>query len=204
MRIMRMAEQISMFLVKIAFLISKILTNWSVGYCIRDAEIEISSILVSPLRHLQHNAGTSVILWTKPKATRNLTPTVKLVKEHVVIKFGKQVTLKDLKTFLESLKKKQKDVGAKRGVLVDEKDQLSVIFFAPHKCKNCLRSLNCFDIVLVDGTSNVNKVGMPLHFFMVEDESGHGRTVFYAAITKEPGWYLVKAFKECNTSYSKA
>ena len=58
----------------------------------------------------------------------------------------------------------------------------------------------------MDGTSNVHKVGMPLYFFffIVEDECGHGCTVFYAATTKESGWYLAKAFKECNTSYSKA
>ena len=54
----------------------------------------------------------------------------------------------------------------REGVLEEEKDQLSVIIFAPHKRKNCLRSLNCFEIILVDGTSNVHKVGMPLYFFL--------------------------------------
>ena len=30
----------------------------------------------------------------------------------------------------------------------------------------------------MDGTANVNKVGMPLYFF---NECGHGRTVFHTA-----------------------
>ena len=41
---------------------------------------------------------------------------------------------------------------------------------------------------------------------MVEDGYGHGRTVFYAAISEESSRYvsaIVKAFKECNPTFSQ-
>ena len=59
---------------------------------------------------------------------------------------------------------------------------------------------------MIDGTYNVNKCGMPLYSFMVEDGYGHGRTVFYAATTEESSQHLssiVKAFKESNPCHSK-
>ena len=39
------------------------------------------------------------------------------------------------------------------------------------------------EIVLEDGTYNVNKAGMPLYSFMVEDGFGHGRVVFYGIVS---------------------
>ena len=59
MSIVGIAEEISMFLVKIVFLTSKI---WFVGHWKRytsDARIEIKSIPSSPLQCSQHNAGAS-------------------------------------------------------------------------------------------------------------------------------------------------
>ena len=37
----------------------------------------------------------------------------------------------------------------------------------------------------MDGTYNVNKAGMPLYSFMVEDGFGHGRVVFYGVVSEE-------------------
>lgn len=57
------------------------------------------------------------------------------------------------------------------------------------------------EIVLVDGTYNVNKAGMPLYSFMVEDGFGHGRVAFYGAISEETAEVLetvVQVFKEAN------
>ena len=57
---------------------------------------------------------------------------------------------------------------------------------------------------MIDGTYNVNKNGMPLYSFMIEDGYGHRQTVFYAATTEESSQHLssiVKAFEDCNPSY---
>ena len=52
----------------------------------------------------------------------------------------------------------------------------------------------------MDGTYNVNKAGMPLYSFMVEDGFGHGRVVFYAAVSEETAELetVIQAFKEAN------
>ena len=41
------------------------------------------------------------------------------------------------------------------------------------------------EVLLVDGTYNINSVGMPLYCLMAEDGFGKGRVVFYAAISQE-------------------
>ena len=56
------------------------------------------------------------------------------------------------------------------------------------------------------GTYNVNKAGMPLYSFMVEDGFGHERVVFYVAISEETAEQLetvVQAFKEGNPASSQ-
>ena len=53
----------------------------------------------------------------------------------------------------------------------------------------------------MDGTYNVNKAGMRFYSFMVEDDFGHGRVVFYAAVSEETAEQLetvIQAFKEAN------
>ena len=62
MSIVNVAEEISLFLVKIVFLMSKILTTWLVECNARDAGVEIGFIPAS--RRLRRNANASVILWT--------------------------------------------------------------------------------------------------------------------------------------------
>ena len=152
-----------------------------------------------------------------------LGPKVKLLKQHLMHKFQKQITLKDIQNVRGKLKNEdrkgrndaqvivdhldeelQKDSGAKGGVLVNEMNQLSVVYFCSSQMRELFEKFP--EIVLIDGTYNVNKVGMPLYSFMIEDGYGHGRTAFYAATTEETGQHLsaiVKAFKDCNPSYSK-
>ena len=60
------------------------------------------------------------------------------------------------------------------------------------------------EIMFIDGTYNVNKLGMPLYCLMVEDGYGHSQNVFYAATAREDAIYLqkiVKLFKSSNTDW---
>ena len=152
-----------------------------------------------------------------------LAPKVKLVKQHLAHKFHKQITLKDIQNIRGKFKNQDrngrndaqvlldrleeelhKDSGAKGGVLVNEMNQLSVVYFCSSQMRQLFEKFP--ETVPVDGTYNVNKVGMPLYSLMVEDGYGHGRIAFYAATTEETGQHLsaiVTAFKDCNPSYSK-
>ena len=69
-----------------------------------------------------------------------------------------------------------KDSGARGGVIVNDKDQLSIVYY----CSSHLSQLyeKFPEVIMIDGTYNVNKNGMPLYSFMIEDGYGHGRTVF--------------------------
>ena len=61
------------------------------------------------------------------------------------------------------------------------------------------------EILFVDGTYNVNKLGMPLYCLMVEDGFGHGRNIFYAATAQEDATHLqriVQLFKEKNEQWN--
>lgn len=98
----------------------------------------------------------------------------------------------------------EKDQGAKGGVIVNENDQLSIVYY----CSSHLLQLyeKFPEVIMLDGTYNVNRCGMPVYSFMIEDGYGHGRTVFYAATTEESTQHLtsiVKAFKASNSCYLK-
>ena len=57
------------------------------------------------------------------------------------------------------------------------------------------------EIVLTDDIYNVNKAGMPLYSFMIEDGFGNGRVSFYAALAEESAECLeliIHSFKEVN------
>ena len=41
------------------------------------------------------------------------------------------------------------------------------------------------EILLVDGTYNVNRARMPLYCFMIEDGFGNGSNIFYSATAEE-------------------
>ena len=43
------------------------------------------------------------------------------------------------------------------------------------------------EVLLVDGTYNVNSIRMPLYCFMAEDGFGKGRVIFYAAVCER--WF---------------
>ena len=136
-----------------------------------------------------------------------LAPKSKLVRDHIMKKFSKQVTLKDIQNICTKLKTNtkhgrsdaqvlldhleeelEKDKGAKGGIIVNENDQLSIVYY----CSSHLLQLyeKFPEVIMIDGTYNVNKCGMPLYSFMVEDGYGCGQTVFYAATTEESSQHL--------------
>ena len=61
------------------------------------------------------------------------------------------------------------------------------------------------EVLLMDGTYNVNAIRMPLYCFMTEDGFGKGRVVFYAATCEEDATHLqkmVQMFKESNPNWN--
>ena len=60
------------------------------------------------------------------------------------------------------------------------------------------------EIMLIDATYNVNRIGMPLYFFMIEEGFGCGRVMYYAATTEEDTSHLcqiVQSFKSENLDW---
>ena len=125
----------------------------------------------------------------------SMRPKLKLVRQYILKQFGKQIVLKDLqnvrtKAKLESKGKRdeaqisidrleeeiQSDKGSKGGVIVNEANELSIFYFAS---SHLLRLYEKFpEVIMIDGTYNVNASRMPLYSFTIEDGNGHGRTVF--------------------------
>ena len=142
----------------------------------------------------------------------------KLVKQQIQKKFGKVTTLKDIQNIRDRVKRNEQhgckdaqivldklsealsgDPQASGGVVVDHEDNLSILYYRSGLMSELFNKFP--EIVLVDGTYNVNKAGMPLYSFMVEDGFGGGRVAFYAAILEESAEVLetvVQAFKEAN------
>ena len=150
-----------------------------------------------------------------------LGPKLKLVRQYILKQFGKKVILKDLQNVRGKAKlqakgssneaqitinlleeEMQKDRGSKGGVIANEANELSILYYAS---SHLVRLYEKFpEVVMIDGTYNVNTSHMPLYSFMIEDGNGHGRTIFYAATTDESTQHLVaivQAFKQCHPSY---
>ncbi|XP_065890957.1 zinc finger SWIM domain-containing protein 3-like [Dysidea avara] len=147
----------------------------------------------------------------------SMGPKLKLVRQYIL---GKQVVLKDLQTFELKLTSKgkrdeaqitidrleeeiQSDKGSKGGVIVNEANELSIFYFASSHLLHLYEKFP--EVVMIDGTYNVNASRMPLYSFMIEDGNGHGRTVFYAATTNESAQHLsaiIQGFKQCHPRYS--
>jgi len=151
----------------------------------------------------------------------SLSPKLKLVKQHILKQFGKKVILKDIQNVRTKAKSQakggrdgaqvmidrleeemQKDQGSKGGVIVSENNELSIVYFASSHLISLYEKFP--EVIMIDGTYNVNTSRMPLYSVMIEDGNGHGRTVFYAATTDESTQHLraiVQAFKNCNPCY---
>ena len=76
------------------------------------------------------------------------------------------------------------DTKAAGGVVVDKNDtSLTILFY--HSGGIMRNMFSKFpEIMFIDGTYNVNKLGMPLYCLMVEDGYGHGQNVFYAVTSQ--------------------
>ena len=151
-----------------------------------------------------------------------LGPKLKLVRQYILRQFGKRVILKDLQNIRTKAKLQakgsfneaqitvnrleeelQRDKGSKGGVIVNEANELSILYYASSHLV-CLYE-KFPEVVMIDGTYNVNASRMPLYSFMIEDGNGHGRTIFYAATTDKGTQHLgaiVQAFKQCHPSYT--
>lgn len=137
------------------------------------------------------------------KEIMQLRPNCKLVCNVVTQKYGKQLTLNDihnintkpknkfvetedmlklqlLDKFTEALKA---DSKAAVGVVVDENDTLTMLFYQSGNMRDMF--LKFPEIMFIDGTYNVNKLGVPLYCLMVEDGFAHGQNIFYAATAKK-------------------
>jgi len=150
-----------------------------------------------------------------------LKPNNKLVRELVAQKFGKHLTLKDIQNVKTKIKERESgkrkdgqivldkltealnsDSKAGGGVVVDENDTIAILFYQSGSMREMFSRFP--EIMFIDGTYNVNKLGMPLYCLMVEDGFGHGQNVFYAATVKEDASHLQKIaelFKEKNDSW---
>ena len=96
----------------------------------------------------------------------------------------------------------QRDKGSKGGVIVNEANELSIFYYASSQLHRLYEKFP--EVLMIDGTYNVNASRMPLYSFMIEDGNGHGRTIFYAAATDESTQNLmaiVQAFKQCHPAY---
>ena len=147
-----------------------------------------------------------------------LKPNNKHVQNLISKKYGKHVTLKDIQNLKTKARERTRgglkdaqlaldgltealeaDSNACGGVVVDEDNTLLILYYQSCKMRKTFKKFP--EILFVDGTYNVNKLGMPLYCLMVEDGFGHGRNVFYAATAQEDATHLqkiVQLFKETN------
>ena len=150
-----------------------------------------------------------------------LKPNNKHVQDLISKKYGKHVTLKDIQNFRTKARERTRgglkdaqlvldgltealeaDANARGGVVVDEDDTLLILYYESGQMRKTFRKFP--EILFVDGTYNVNKLGMPLYCLMVEDGFGHGRNVFYAATAQEDAAHLqkiIQLFKEKNEKW---
>lgn len=138
---------------------------------------------------IKHYPSSKKLSKEKEKAVCDivsLKPNNKNVRDFVVRKYGKLVTLKDIQNIktkvreqtrkglqdaellLEKLKESlENDQGANGGVTVDEEDTLAIIYYQSSSMVNMFKKFP--EIVFVDGTYNVNKLGMPSWLRMALD-----------------------------------
>ena len=94
------------------------------------------------------------------------------------------------------------DSKAAGGVVVDKNDTSTMFFYQSGNIRDMLSKFP--EIMFIDGTYNVNKLGMPLYHPMMEDGFGHGQNIFYAVTAKEDAVHLekiVELFKSKNADW---
>ena len=94
-----------------------------------------------------------------------------------------------------------KDTSFCGDVVVNEEDTLEVLFF--NQSGHMKQKFP--EILLVVATYNVNGVGMPLYFLMIEDGFGQGQVVQYAATTEEDVEHIhdiIRTFKDENPAWT--
>jgi len=147
-----------------------------------------------------------------------LRPNNKQLLDYIHVKYDKLVTLKDIQNMKLSLKRTKakgrrdeqilldsledaliKDANAKGGVTVTENNEIATVSFQTGRMSTLFEKFP--EILLIDGTYNVNRAKMPLYCFMVEDGFGNGRNIFYSATAEESSVHLlniIQTFKMFN------
>ena len=151
----------------------------------------------------------------------NIRPNTKHVKRMIEKKYGIFVTLKDihnLKTrmkngtcgqfkdaqlLLEALELTlRNDSSSAGGVIVNDNNTLEVYYYQSGLMKCLFKTFP--EIMLINATYNVNRIGMPLYCFMIKDNFGCRRVVNYAVTTEEDTSHLrqiVQSFKSENLDW---
>ena len=176
------------------------------------------------LEHCHHIGGT---IFQRYPATKRLNekenkdveeiiqlkPKNKLVRDLIAQKYGKTLTLKDIQNVKTKIKEREcgnrKDAqivldkltvalesdSKAGGVVVDENDTIAIMFYQSGSMREMFSRFP--EIMFIDGTYNVNKLGMPLYCLMVEDGFGHGQNVFLLLRPKKM-LYICKKSLNCS------
>jgi len=129
------------------------------------------------------------------------------LKEFTQAKYKKLVTLKDIQNLKLLMKKAkaggrrdeqvlidvledalEKDIGAKGGITVNENNEIATVSYQSGHMSALFEKFP--EILLVDGTYNVNRARMPLYCFMIENGVGNDRNIFYSATAEESAEHL--------------
>ena len=175
----------------------------------------------SVIKHYASNRKLSMQEQLELNEVLELRPNNKQLKDYIHSKYKKAVTLKDIQNMKLSLRKAKasgrrdeqilldtledaltKDLNAKGGITVNENNEVATVSFQSGEMSILFE--NFPEILLVDGTYNVNRARMPLYCFMVEDGFGNGRNVYYSATAEEGSVHLlqiIQTFKSFNPSW---
>ena len=143
------------------------------------------------------------------KIITTLNPSAKILKQHLQSEIRKATTLKDIHNMKPKMTSSNNTLNALCDLLQDVANKGKVLI--------CLNSENefeaiCFatmdmiatytkypEVLFLDGTYKINRHGYPLYQFMVQDNIGRGRAVFYAFVQCETSAVLKRVLDQLST-----
>ena len=175
-------------------------------HCTLEHSHRISSEI---MKHYASNRKLSIQQQQELDEVLQLRPNNKQLKDYIQTKYKKLVTLKDIQNLKLLMKKMkaggrrdeqilidsledalEKDTGAKGGITVNENNEIATMSYQSGQMSALFEKFP--EILLVDGTYNVNRSRMSLYCFMVEDGFGSGRNIFYSATAEESAVHLFR------------
>ena len=173
------------------------------------------------MKHYASNRRLSIQEQQELDEILQLRPNNKQLKEFIQAKYKKFVTLKDIQNLKLLMKQTkaggrrdeqvlidllegtlEKDTSAKGGITVNQNNEIAIVSYQSGQMSTLFKKFP--EILLVDGTYNVNRARMPLYCFMIEDGFGNGRNIFYSATAEESAVHLlhiIQTFKSFNPSW---